>query len=75
MRNRHPAGQRDPYLARTGSALARSPSERLEPTRPPTPRRRSHGARRARRARPLLRLVNGLLTFTLVVLILTVAAD
>ena len=75
MRNRHPAGQRmDPYLARTGSALARSPSERLEPTRPPAPRRRSHGARQARRARPLLRLVNGLLTFTLVAMILAGAA-
>src|SRR5215470_19050878 len=70
MRNRHPAGQRmDPYLARTGSALARSPSERLEPTRPPAPRRRNRGASEPRRVRPLLRFVNGLLTFTLVLMI------
>jgi UPF0755 protein len=76
MRNRHPAGQRmDPYLARTGGALARSPSERLEPTRPPArPRRRNDSAREARRARPLLRLVNGLLTFTLLVMVLAGAA-
>jgi UPF0755 protein len=63
----------DPYLARTGGTLARSPSERLEPTRPPRPRRTQH-RRQPRRASPLLRSVNGLLTFILVVMILAGAA-
>jgi len=74
MRNRQPTGQRmDPYLARTGGTLARSPSERLEPTRPPRPRR-AQQRRQPQRASPLLRFVNGLLTFTLVVMILAGAA-
>src|SRR5262249_20332189 len=52
----------------------RGPWDPVGPPRPPAPRRRSHGARQARRARPLLRLVNGLLTFTLVAMILAGAA-
>lgn len=74
MRNRHPAGQRmDPY--RTGGTLARSPSERLEPTRPPArPRRRNPNHRDPRRARPLLRFVNGFLTLVLLVMLLAGAA-
>jgi UPF0755 protein len=76
MRNRHPAGQRiNPYLARAGDTLARSPSERLEPSRPPArPHRRNHNNRDPRRGRPLLRFVNGLLTLTLVLMILAGAA-
>ena len=76
MRNRHPAGQRmDPYLARTGGTLARSPSERLEPSRPPArPRRRNHHNRDPRRGRPLLRFVNGFLTLILLVMLLAGAA-
>ena len=52
MRNRQPADQRmDPYVSRTGGTLARSPSERLEPTRPPArPRRRKDRPGAAARA-------------------------
>src|SRR5262245_37364322 len=75
MRNRHPAGQRmDPYVARTGGARGHSPAARLAPTRAPAPRRRRHGASEARRPRPLVRLVNGLLTFAVALMILAGAA-
>src|SRR5262245_15693268 len=74
MRNRQPADQRDDSVSgRTGSPLARSPAERLEPTRPPTrPRRqrRGGGEREPRRSSPLLRLLNAVLTATLLLMLL-----
>jgi len=70
MRNRQPAATRvDTGLTRTAGSLARSPSERLEPTRPPArPRRRLE--KEPRRVRPFLRLVNGLLSFALLAMLL-----
>ena len=71
MRNRQPADQRsDPYVPRTGGTLARSPSERLEPTRPPARPRRPKDSREPRRASPLLRFLNGVLTFVLLLMLL-----
>jgi UPF0755 protein len=75
MRNRQPADQRlDPYVSRTGGTPARSPSERLEPTRPPARPRRRKDSREPRRASPFLRFLNGLLTFILVLMLLVGAA-
>ena len=75
MRNRQPADQRmDPYVSRTGGTMARSPSERLEPTRPPAKPRRRKDNREPRRSRPFLRFLNGLLTFVLLLLMLLVGA-
>ncbi len=71
MRNRQPADQRmDPYVSRTGGTMARSPSERLEPTRPPAKPRRRKDNREPRRSRPFLRFLNGLLTFVLLLMLL-----
>ena len=71
MRNRQPADQRmDPYHNRTGGTMARSPSERLEPTRPPARPRRRKDSREPRRTRPFLRFLNGLLTFVLLLMLL-----
>src|SRR5258707_15467764 len=75
MRNRQPADQRlDPYVSRTGGTMARSPSERLEPTRPPARPRRRRDDRAPRRASPFVRFVNGLLTFILLLMLLVGAA-
>jgi UPF0755 protein len=60
-------------FSRTSGAVARSPAERLEPTRPPTrPRRRSLRGqeREPKRSSPLLRLLNGLLTLALLLMLL-----
>ena len=74
MRNRQPADQGiDHAFSRTSGAVARSPAERLEPTRPPTrPRRRKLGGqeREPRRSSPLLRILNGLLTLALLLMLL-----
>jgi len=59
----------DPYVPRTGGTLARSPSERLEPTRPPTRPRRRGGDREPRRSSPFVRFLNGLLTFVLLLMV------
>jgi UPF0755 protein len=68
MRNRPPADQRAAsHFGRTSGSLARSPAERLEPTRPPRPRQRREAPRRLH---PLLRTVSGLLTFVLLLLLL-----
>ena len=73
MRTRQPADQRmDPYVSRTGGTMARSPSERLEPTRPPARPRRRKDAREPRRASPVVRFLNGLLTFVLLLMLLLV---
>ena len=70
MRTRQPADQRmDPYVSRTGGTMARSPSERLEPTRPPARPRRRKDAREPRRASPVVRFLNGLLTFVLLLML------
>jgi len=70
MRNRHPADQRmDPYVSRTSGTRARSPSERLEPTRPPARPRRRSDDREPRRSRPVLRFLNGVLTFVLLLML------
>jgi len=59
MRNRRPAER---TLSPTTGRLARSPAERLEPTRAPGGHQ-SRGLREGGGARTLLRYVNGLLTF------------
>src|SRR5262245_30741258 len=61
----------DPSLNRTSGSLARSPSERLEPTRSPAKPRRMRRQHEPDKARPVLRFLNGLLT---VILLLMVAA-
>ena len=73
MRNRQPADQRaGPALQPDVGAVARSPAERLEPTRPPArPRRQPRGRSGSRgTSRPLLRFLNGLLTFALLLMLL-----
>jgi len=73
MRNRQPAEQRLPTVISRAAAIApRSPAERLEPTRPPSPprRRRRHEGEGPRRGSPLVRVVNGLLTFVLLFMLL-----
>jgi len=71
MRNRQPADQRaDPYFSRTSGSAPRSPAERLEPTRPTARPRRSRSHKEARRISPLLRVVSGLFTFALLVMLL-----
>src|SRR5262245_55720647 len=71
MRNRQPADQRaDCYVGSTSGPLARSPAARLEPTRPPLRPRYSHDERDPRRPRPLLRIISGLFTFSLLLMLL-----
>src|SRR5262245_59002083 len=65
MRNRRPAEQRDSVYGRT---LTGSPSERLEPTRPPARPRRHRLDRGERGTSPLLRLLSGLFTFALLLM-------
>lgn len=71
MRNRQAAGQRaDSHFSRASGAVARSPAERLEPTRPTARRRPSRTEREARRVSPLLRVASGLFTFALLVMLI-----
>jgi UPF0755 protein len=71
MRNRQPADQRkDPYYGANGRSLALSHAERLEPTRPPARPRQGRLGREPRRSRPFLRLLNGLFTFILLLMLL-----
>jgi len=49
--------------------MARSPSERLEPTRPPARPRRRKDSKEPRRTSPFLRSLNGLLTFILLLML------
>jgi UPF0755 protein len=71
MRNRHPADRHaDPRTSRTRGSLARSPAERLEPTRPPTRAHRKLRVEEERRPRPLLAFMNGLLTVALIGMLL-----
>lgn len=70
MRSRQPADQRpDPYYSRTAGTLARSPSERLEPTRPPPRPRRGRLDREPRRSRPFLNFLNGLFSLFLLLML------
>jgi UPF0755 protein len=66
MRNRQPADRHaDPRTTRTRGSLARSPAERLEPTRPPARVNRKVRIEEERRPRPVLAFMNGLLTVAL----------
>jgi UPF0755 protein len=70
MSNRRPAERTGPGPSRTAGSLARSPAERLEPTRP-TGRRRPAGLdEEPGSLRLLLRFLNGLLTFVLLMMVL-----
>ena len=57
------------YSGRTGAA-ARSPAERLEPTRPVMRQRRAHVDRDKGGGRPFVRLLSGALTFVLLLMLL-----
>jgi peptidoglycan lytic transglycosylase G len=71
MRNRQPADRHaDPKTSRTRGSLARSPAERLEPTRPPARVNRKIRLEEERRPRPVLAFMNGLLTVALVGMLL-----
>ena len=71
MRNRHPAARHaDPNTTRTRGSLARSPAERLEPTRPPARVNRRPRVEAERVPRPLLAFMNGVLTVALVGMVL-----
>src|SRR6202008_2116010 len=71
MRSRGPANYRaDPYTSRTSGSLARSPAERLEPTRPPARPRRRRMEGDVRRTSPALRIVSGIFTFILLLMLL-----
>ena len=71
MRNRHPADRHaDPRTARTRGSLARSPAERLEPTRPPARVNRKVRLEEDYRPRPFLTFMNGLLTVILISMLL-----
>jgi peptidoglycan lytic transglycosylase G len=71
MRNRQPADRHaDPKTSRTRGSLARSPAERLEPTRPPARVNRKVRLEDERKPRPLLAFMNGLLTVVLVGMLL-----
>lgn len=70
MRNRHSADRHaDPAGMRTRGSLARSPAERLEPTRP-TARVRRQRLEEEARPRPLLAFMNGILTVALIGMLL-----
>ena len=71
MRNRRPADQRgDSYFSRTSGSRVHSLAERLEPTRPPARPRRYRMEGEPGRFRPLLRVLSGLFTFMLLMLLL-----
>jgi UPF0755 protein len=71
MRNRHPADRHaDPRTTRTRGSLARSPAERLEPTRPPARVNRKVRLEEEHKPRPLLAFMNGLLTVALISMVL-----
>ena len=70
MVSRRPAGLGEATSGRGAGTLARSPSERLEPTRPTGGSRRRRPEREPSRSRPFLRLLNGLLTFVLLMMVI-----
>lgn len=72
MSNRRPAEPH--YSGRPTGALARSPAERLEPTRPVTRQRRQRFRREARAPRPFVRFLSGMFTLVLLVMFLAVGS-
>src|SRR5215211_5233585 len=60
----------DPRFSGRTGAVARSPAERLEPTRPVMRQRRSNVDREGGPARPIVRLLSGALTFVLLLMLL-----
>lgn len=70
MSNRRPAEPH--YSGRSSGPLARSPAERLEPTRPVARQRRQRFSRERGPARPFVRFISG--TFTLVLLVMLLVA-
>lgn len=72
MSNRRPA---DPnYSGRTSGVVARSPAERLEPTRPVARQRRQRFSRERGPPRPIVRFLSGMFTLLLLVMILAVGS-
>ena len=68
MSNRRPA---DPHFTgRSTGALARSPAERLEPTRPVARQRRQRFSRERGPPRPFIRFLSGVFTLLLLVMLL-----
>lgn len=69
MSNRRPVEPH--YSGRPIGKLARSPAERLEPTRPAArPRRRQRFSREPRASRPFIRFISGVFTLLLLVMVL-----
>lgn len=66
MSNRRPA---DPYATGRTGAFARSPSERLEPTRPASRQRQRFSRGDPGPSRPIVRLLSGTLTLLLIVML------
>ena len=69
MRHRLPELPAEAMSSRTSGTRARSPAERLEPTRPPARPRRVRRSREPRKSRPFLRFINGMLTLALVLML------
>jgi UPF0755 protein len=72
MSNRRPAEPH--FTGRPTGVFARSPAERLEPTRPLTRRRRQRFNREDGSSRPFARILSGLLTLLLLVMLLAAGA-
>lgn len=70
MNNRRPAGAGEVTARRSAGAMARSPAERLEPTRPNGGSRRRRPEREPSSLTPFLRFLNGMLTFVLVLMLI-----
>jgi UPF0755 protein len=68
MSNRRPAEPH--YSGRPTGGLARSPAERLEPTRPVARQRRQRFSRERGQPRPFVRFVSGVFTLLLLVMLL-----
>jgi len=72
MSNRRPAEPH--YSGRSSGALARSPAERLEPTRPVARQRRQRFSRERGPPRPFARFISGLLTLLLLVMLMAASS-
>lgn len=66
MSDRRPA---DPFYSPRTGAFARSPAERLEPTRPPARPGRQRRHREPRASRPIVRLLSGVFTIILLLML------
>lgn len=67
MSNRRPAEPH--YSSRTSGVQARSPAERLEPTRPAARQRRQRFSRERSPSRPIVRFLSGVFTLLLLVML------